>query len=336
MIEFNHQPLLFRRPVMKRSIFVVSVLTVIGYLAAASPAWPANAKIYVTLPQEDGVAVVDAASYDAWGFIKTGKYPAKLVATNDGKYIFVTLHYENKVQVINTDKDEVVKTIEVGDHPYEMDKTPDGKYLVVGNTRGESVSIIDIEKLKETGKIKTLGEPFEVRVSPDGRDIYAVNYNGQIQVFDLASMKETARIDIPQDVNQILFSRSGDMLFVNSLADHEVSIMDRSRLKPVAKIKSGVEGLALSPDGNELWSGGPDDRISVYSLVKNEVVATPSRGGNFTNLEITFSPDGKVVLAGPSGDSAHNVNVYDADKKEKTGEIVLKGAPGGILYLVKP
>jgi DNA-binding beta-propeller fold protein YncE len=128
-------------------------------------------------------------------------------------------------------------------------------------------------------------------------------------------------------------SPGGDKLYV-SLA-HKILIIDTSTLEVVGTIDShGSNGLALSGDGTELWF--PDsDKITVYSAADKKVIAELPVGINCPNPEIAFSPDGRLFLAGPAGDKCLTINVYDADKKIKTGEIKLPGFPTGIVYLAR-
>ncbi len=264
------------------------------------------------------VEVVDPALLDSWGDIQTGKNPMMLAASKDGSYVFVSIYGEGKVQVIDTKTDKVVNDINLGQGPHAMDISPDGGLLAAGILDEPKVYIIDAKEFKVIKAITTLGGVSEVKFSPDGKKLYVVQREKPMQVIDMANMEPVAEMNIPTETYDIAFSKSGDKLYVNSTDDGNMSIIDIKTSAVLKKIPAGKTGLAVSPDGNEIWFGGPGDKITVYSLTKNAVIATLPQDCD-RNFTLLFSPDGKTVLATPAGKDNLKLYVYDAIKKTRKG-----------------
>ena len=316
----------------KTALFAaVLILAVLGFDVLQCAA--GGARVYVARFAAGDIAVVDPVAWDAWGVIKTGKAPAKLKASADGKVVFVSLYGEDALQAIETGKDNVVRTIKVGNGPYAMDLSPDGGLLYVCNARAKSISVVDTKELKEIKWEATLGRTAVVRAAPDGRDVYAVNEDAPMQVMDSKTMEILSEVKIPAGVSDAVFSPDGGKLYLNSLRDGEVTVMGLEKLEPLGRIKSGGQGLAISKSGKELWFGGMQGRLVAYSLEENKTLAELTRDTDLTGLEIAFSPDGRFVLAGPAGTEGTSVYVYDAAKKEKVAETRVGGGAESILYV---
>ncbi len=305
----------------------IAAALLICLCTAAAPVYAD--KIYAGLVTGSGVAVVDLSALEAWGEIKTGRGPAILAGA--GRYVFVSEFEGNSVTVIDPVKDEVVKSLDVGEQPLHIAATPDGSLVVAQDLSGR-VTVIEVSGLRELRRIDAPGEVYSLTISPDGRKAYAGGKEGKLWVIDLKKFKLTDELPIPQRVYQTALTASGDRLIVNSLEDAEVTIFSLPGMKVLKKLDAGSQGLALSPDQSELWYGGPGGKIRVYSFSDDKVVAELSRDCD-ADLDITFSPDGKSAYVAPAGPEMHDIYVFDAGAKKKTGAVHLKETPRGLLYI---
>ena len=313
--------------------FFLLMSVVFFFSSAASAAGP---KLYVVYSGGDGVAVVDPDALDAWGVVKTGSGANMLQPSKDGKYVFVTISDEDKVQVIDTATDKVEKSIKVGGRPFALALAGAGSPLVVANMNEGSITVIDALSLEPTGAVKTYRNALEVRVSPDGRKAYVAHQGPELVAVDLQNMKKAAEADVPEDINSMELSRSGDTIYLYSEAAGEIIVKETVGLRTTETIKAyPMMGLKLSPDENYLWFNGPPEKISVYSIKEKKVVAQLPRDSSVTYCEFAFSPDGKTAFAGPAGVDNDMVYAYDAVKRELKGKIKLPRTPRGLAYVEK-
>jgi len=152
--------------------------------------------------------------------------------------------------------------------------TPDSQYVIIGSCDG-TAQLWDIA----TGKhIRTFGEevrrPYLLAVTPDGRRLAIADYD--VDLWDLASGKRIKEI---------------------------------GRLKA---LRTGVEAMAVTPDGQHLVTGREDGTVQLWDLESgDEIRVFTGHTDRITAVAIT--PDGRWLVTG-SWD--HTARLWDA----KTGE----------------
>jgi WD40 repeat protein len=106
-----------------------------------------------------------------------------------------------------------------------------------------------------------------------------------------------------------------DKQIISGGGDKIVRIFNSSNFKIVAELSGHtdfVSCLSVSNDGKLLASGGWDGQIFIYSLVVNEIIydiqAFSKEGGIHT---LSFSIDGKYLLAGSSGRKNYNLKCWE-------------------------
>jgi YVTN family beta-propeller protein len=101
-----------------------------------------------------------------------------------------------------------------------------------------------------------------------------------------------------------------------------------SAAKVNVKVVGGPEGIALSPDGKELWVGSRDfNGISIIDTATEQVIATVAPG-TFA-YRLTFSPDGRHVFAPRSG----KVAIFDVTTRKEVRTINLQSMPISVLLM---
>ena len=75
--------------------------------------------------------------------MNTGKSPAGVAVSPDGKKVYVTNYGDKTVSVIDTATKAVTATVSVGRGPKEIAVTPDGTKVYVANSESGSISVID-------------------------------------------------------------------------------------------------------------------------------------------------------------------------------------------------
>ncbi|HEX2059160.1 MAG TPA: YncE family protein, partial [Thermoanaerobaculia bacterium] len=124
----------------------------------------------------------------------------------------------------------------------------------------------------------------------------------------------------------------GSVAYTGNIGHHTASIIpvsgDESTAKVNLPVVSGPEGIALSPDGREVWVGSRDfDGISIIDTASEKVIATIAPG-TFA-YRLTFSPDGRHVLVPRPGEVA----VFDAAQRTVVRTIPVNSSPFSVLIL---
>ena len=232
-----------------------------------------------------------------------------------------------------------VARLPVGPHiPHEVAVSPDGRWVITsayGGGPGRHLVVLDLRNPRETGRID-LGE----RSGPHSMAFLADNRRA------VATMEESDRIALVDVVSlQILRTyptggREGHMVrlspderraYITSRgAEGTLSVifLEEQRDPVVIPTGAGAEGLAVSPDGGEVWVANRDaDTLSVVDTETFQVVATLEARPDTNRIEITASG---LVLA-PNASEGGAVAVYDLDTQKLLRNVPLRktGASGG-------
>ncbi len=94
-------------------------------------------------------------------------------------------------------------------------------------------------------------------VSPDHKEIWAANAkDGTISIIDVASRQVSATVpaNIP-GANRLKFTPDGSRVFVSSLANGDVLVLDAHTQKEIKRIKlcNGAAGIQMQPDGSRVF-----------------------------------------------------------------------------------
>jgi eukaryotic-like serine/threonine-protein kinase len=142
---------------------------------------------------------------------------------------------------------------------------------------------------------------WSVAISQDGRFLAGGagwwGQPGEIGVWDLATHKPLQHFTEEQGVGAVAFSPDGKLLAWGSWSSH-VRVLDWAARKEVADLPvAGVARLAFSPDGTLLATVCENKTAELWDVARGQLLAD-LEGDRFRFQCVTFSPDGRRVLAG--------------------------------------
>jgi len=187
-------------------------------------------------------------------------------------------------------------------------------------------SVIDLATERVLTQVQIDVPAFSAITASDSQTAYLGTNDGRVLVFDVASSIVTGSIDLQEPdsrVNHLAFNSSGTLLYASSFTTGTIFEIDVASQSVARLLIVGGEpqGLALSPDGNELFVADEagSGAINVLDLVRNVVAAsipsgaTTSIGGPFG---LAMSPDGSTVYVGVITNSGPGlIQVIDAASK---------------------
>lgn len=232
---------------------------------------------------------------------------------------------------------QIVATVTVGVDPHEIAIGPDGRLAYVtnyANGTGTTISVVDLRtrtKVKDISIAPLVG-PHGI-VAAAGRMWFTAEKSRSVGRYDPA----TDRIDWIGRTNQngshmVAVRADGSVAYTANIGASTASIIPVSGSESSAKVNlpvvGGPEGVALSPDGREVWVGSRDFQgISIIDAATEKVVATIAPG-TFA-YRLNFSPDGRLVLVPRPG----QVAVFDAAQRKEVRTIPVSSTPFSIVIL---
>ncbi len=181
---------------------------------------------------------------------------------------------------------------------------------------------------------------YAIAFSPDGRWLATGGAHGKfgIQLWDVATGKKIRTVEVRETdpwIGQVAFTSDGKRLFChaggptsgNPLLLYDVETGELLDSMGGNKKPPGVKGFALSPDSRRL--AVQRDKLVVFDLTAEgfSKVLLEIPGGSNPSGSLSFSPDGKRLVVGDSGDSI----VYNAWTGEQ--ELTLRGGSWSGIFL---
>ncbi|MBV9124480.1 MAG: bifunctional YncE family protein/alkaline phosphatase family protein [Planctomycetes bacterium] len=150
---------------------------------------PTGKRLYVSLWNKAGVAVIDLEKKELAAVWPTEKHPTEIALSPQGKVLFVACANSTQVSVLDTDTGKGLETIgcslypasPAGNTPNSLSLTPDGKLLFVANADANNIAVFNVEtpgQAKPLGFIPVGWYPTSVRFNPTDKRLYVANGKG--------------------------------------------------------------------------------------------------------------------------------------------------------------
>lgn len=220
-----------------------------------------------------------------------------------------------------------------GEGPHEIAVAANGRFAVVsnygGDTSGNTLSVLDLVDGKPTRSIE-LGEhgaPHGLRLLPtDRRVLVTTEGSASLLVVDIESGTVDQVIDVGGGTGHMLaLSPDSRFAYVTKINAGSVSRIDlASGLKTHERAAGrGAEGVAVSPDGREVWVANREDgTITVHDPATLALRRRMSSKG--FPIRVLFTGQGQHALVVNAGTA--NVAVFDTRTKLREATVELTQA----------
>lgn len=209
-------------------------------LPGAGADWVLSASndfLYLTLPEQSAVAVIDTITRKIVNTIqlKQGVKPRRIALEPEGRQVWVGLDDSPLVAIIDTKTNSLAGTVKVGDGLHNIAFVPEKHLAYVTNSKANTVSVIDTKKLTGIRDVSVGASPVPVAYSPASRLIYVASINGStIAAIDPANHRVVTTIPTEPGVVALRFAPGGRFGFVVNQVKSKISILDASTNKIVA------------------------------------------------------------------------------------------------------
>jgi YVTN family beta-propeller protein len=164
------------------------------------------------------------------------------------------------------------------------------------------------------------GVPSTTVVSPDSKFVYAANFvvnsfTTIVQVIDASTNTITGTITLNQGsglpdilTNTAAITPDGSTLYVTEFLGTTIWVIDTASQQVTTTLTvSQPEGLAVTPDGTQLYVCNIDGTVTVIDTATNQITNTIEVGRAQGHLpwDVAFTPNGKkaYIAAKPNGSS---------------------------------
>jgi YVTN family beta-propeller protein len=242
------------------------------------------------------------------------------------------------VSIVDVATGTTVATVPTGQGPHEVAVSHDGRWAVVsvyGNREsvGSSLLVIDLTSPASTRTIE-LGagnqRPHGVAFLPDDKTLLITGEKAQrVLAVDFASGRIDSSMTTAQPATHLIAAtRDGKRAFTTNIMAMTVSAIDvpSKNVRATFKVGARIEGIAVSPDGREVWVGGNDTHnVMVLNGETGAIEHTLTGFGMAYRLGIT--PDGKTAVISDPG--AERIHLYDVATKTSRAVIEVPAINGG-------
>jgi DNA-binding beta-propeller fold protein YncE len=205
--------------------------------------------------------------------------------------------------------------------PHEVAISPDGRRAVVSvygdrSAVGSSVLLFDLTAPTCAPHVIELGagnaRPHGLAFLPDGRRLLVTAERAQRVL--LVGL-DTRQIDSSMSSGQaqthmVATTRDGARAFTTNISAMSVSVVDPAtrRVLGVFPVGAVVEGLAVRPDGRDVWVGGNASQ-TVFVLDATTGAVRHRIGGFGMPYRIGITPDGtRAVVSDPGAERIHIID----------------------------
>ena len=262
--------------------------------------------------------------------------------------VVVACKSEFQLALVDPAREKVLLKLPTGRGPHEVAVSPDGRTAYVSNfgrysvypagdtdhdKASNTITVIDLvdRKVRATFDLGTHTGPHGMIVSHDGKLLWATTETPQaVLELDTATGKIQHVWPTTQVRSHMIVTTPNESKFyVTNTVSGTVSVIDRASGEvKVLATGPGTEGIAISPDGKEVWAASRTDaKIEVISTATDAIAASfPSGGKSPKRME--FTPDGEQVWVTNSGSS--QTTVFNAHTHELIGNVDTSKDPSGV------
>jgi WD40 repeat protein len=279
------------------------------------------------------VAIRDLTSQEEIARLATGVDIKYLVSTIDGTLLTV-IDDKGGVQVWNIDSKRLLWKAAglTSDSPAAPGQfTPDGKFLVLSSADENAVILLDALTGTQAARLVHQERVQSFHVSADSKLVVTASNDHKVRVWELASRKTTAELELPDSVYAVAFSPDpgDDRLAVSSYTEMSTWNWRTGQRIPLSAIHTGEYILfaRFGENGRTIYGFGDHGTVWVWDLANGQLVWSSDQDPSL----LSFDSGLTSIYAGLW--NSPGVAVWDVSAEAREpARILLAEKPYGITY----
>jgi YVTN family beta-propeller protein len=171
--------------------------------------------------------------------------------------------------------------------------------LFVAELGNDSVGVVDLNSRKVIHRITGLREPQGVAYEPSADTLYVSNAgDGSVRLYEAGDFKETGRIELGDDADNIRIDAGGNRLLVG-FGSGAIAVIDAAKKSKIAEfpLPAHPESFQLDSKTNRIFVNVPRSRIIVVidALTGRPTTTWPMTDAS-GNFPMAFDDDAQRVL----------------------------------------
>ncbi|MFU8887209.1 MAG: YncE family protein, partial [Trueperaceae bacterium] len=290
--------------------------------------------VYVAVVADGAVAAIDTRTFDlAWTLVVSEGSETRppeaamgLALSPDGRTLYTGDAATGDLVVVDTILREVVARVPLDHGIHAIDLAPDGRSLWVdGALAGypwlSATTVFDTASLEVIHRLApALGAAAHLAFTPDGREVWAPSISTNLAwVWDAPTGAVLAAVPLtaaplagasPEaeqgliGFNEIAMAPDGRTAYAVGPEAARVHAIDVARREVIATAQAGTRahGIAVRPDGREVWTANRGGTVTLLDAETLEELATLDLG-DYAN-HVSFTRDGAHALVSRESDVA--------------------------------
>lgn len=209
-----------------------------------------------------------------------------------------------QIAVVDPATMQIVARIHTGEDPHGVAVSADGRMAFTANTANdpsESVSVVDVVARKEVRRLDfPKSRPHDIQVAR-GMAFFTAGGRNAIGRHDPVRNQTDWLSTGSYGTRMMAIDEARDTIYATSQSSKSVLILEGISRAPsdvkLTVVPLGVagEGIAVSPDGREVWTANNDKSgVSIVDVATKKVVTLPLATDHANRIAI--SPDGRLAL----------------------------------------
>jgi DNA-binding beta-propeller fold protein YncE len=196
----------------------------------------------------------------------------------------------------------------VGGNPAQVQFNAAGTTAFVTKRASGLIGVVNVASHSQTDSIAVPGNPYPIRVSPDGATAFVTSTAGWLYKIAVASRSRVDSLLMPDPALQLAWGPGDSLLFVSSEGLGTVTEVRVATMAVVQTILVGgtPQGLAVSPNGSELYVADESGPLRIMSLVTGNQIGTVATGGS--TFGVALAPNGATLYVGTTAGKILVVN----------------------------
>ncbi|MBZ4333510.1 YncE family protein [Corallococcus sp. AS-1-12] len=254
-------------------------LVSVGGGAADWALLPDRSALYVTVPAQDTVSVVDTQRFVVTRPLRVGSQPGRIALSPDGLTAWVSNDGDGTVSVIDTPAHAVRDPVDVGPGPHAFGFSDSGRTAWVSARDATALTALDVASGEVLGRVEVGAGVTALAWSDVARALFASRPGArEVVVVDAARREVSRRIPVKGGLDALRFDNTGRWAFLVHRDTHTVDILDAASGQ-VAHTLTGFSApdSVVFTDAFAYVRNTTDSRVTLVELKTLEGTGTPAQ-----------------------------------------------------------